>query len=90
MNASAIAKRQENWTGMYSKGLKNQIGQHLVNLCESNKLETQVVFHIILNYPGNFFFLKERVTKLKIVAKNEQFLCTFVSRTKHTLEGHEI
>ena len=49
MNASAIAKRQENWTGMYSKGLMNQIGQHLVNLCESNKLETQVVFHIILN-----------------------------------------
>ena len=37
------AKRQEeNYTGKYSKGLRHQNGEHLVNLCESNNFETQV------------------------------------------------
>ena len=44
-----LSKRQENCTGMYSKGLKNLNREHLENRCESNKLETQVVFHIIVN-----------------------------------------
>ena len=35
------AKRQEEyWTERYSKGLKNQNGRYLVNLFESNNLET--------------------------------------------------
>ena len=37
------AKRQEeNCTGQYSKGLSNPDGKHLVNLCKSNKFQTQV------------------------------------------------
>ena len=38
-------KRQDqNWKGWYSKVFKNQTEEHLVNLCESNKFETQVIF----------------------------------------------
>ena len=45
MNASAASQRkrlQENCTRRYSRGLRNQNGEHLVNLCESNIFETQV------------------------------------------------
>ena len=39
------AKRQdENCTGSYSEGVRDQNVEHLVNLCESNNLETQVIF----------------------------------------------
>ena len=37
-------KREEIWTGMYMKGLKNQNEKYLVNLYESTNLETQVIF----------------------------------------------
>ena len=44
------AKIQEgSCTGRYSKGLRNQNGQHLVNLCKSNKLETQFIFPIAVH-----------------------------------------
>ena len=45
MNASvAIQSKRwwENCAGKYSRAWKNQSGKHLVNLCESNILETQV------------------------------------------------
>ena len=39
------AKRQEeNCAGIYSRGLRNQNGDYLVNLYESNILETHVIF----------------------------------------------
>ena len=34
--------RKKNSTSRYSRGLRNQNGEHLVNLCESNILKTQV------------------------------------------------
>ena len=52
MNASAAShskRREENRTGRYSRGLKNQNEERLVNLCESNILETQIVFLISQN-----------------------------------------
>ena len=40
-----LAKRQEdNCIVRYMEGLKNKIREHLVNLCELNDLETQVIF----------------------------------------------
>ena len=36
--------QDENCTGMYSKRVMSQNGEHLVSLCESNNLETQVTF----------------------------------------------
>ena len=42
-----LAKRQEeNCTGSYSKAVKNQNGNYLVDLYESNNLEIQVIFLI--------------------------------------------
>ena len=49
MNASVISqskRREENCPGKYSRGLRNQNEEHLINLCESNILETQVIFPI--------------------------------------------
>ena len=50
MNASVVSqtkRREENCTGSYSSGLKNQHEEHLANLCESNILETQVIFSMV-------------------------------------------
>ena len=42
-NVSSRSKRRDkNCTWRYSKGLRNQNKEHLVNICESNILETQV------------------------------------------------
>ena len=35
--------------------LKNQNGEYLANLCESNSLETQVMLPKVMNYPEFFF-----------------------------------
>ena len=45
-------KRQDqNWNRWYSKVFKNQTEEHLVNLWESNKFETQVIIpHSLHNY----------------------------------------
>ena len=41
--ASQSKRREENYRGgKYLRGLRNQNGEHFVNLCESNILETQV------------------------------------------------
>ena len=48
----AKAKDEKTFTGRYSRGLWNQNGEHLVNLCESNILETQVI------QPERYFLLK--------------------------------
>ena len=40
--ASQCQRGKENITGRYSRGLRNQNGEHLVNIYESNILETQV------------------------------------------------
>ena len=40
--ASPSKRREENYSGKYSRELSNQNGEHLLNLCESNILETQV------------------------------------------------
>ena len=59
-------KRQENCAGRYSKDLKNKNGEHLVSLCESNNLETQVIFPIV-SQPELYFLLKIQITwKLKL------------------------
>ena len=50
MNASASSqskRQEENCKERYSRGLSNQNGKHLVNLCEANILETLVVFPIV-------------------------------------------
>ena len=39
-----IEKSKENCSGRHLKGLKNPIGEHLINLSESNSRETQVIF----------------------------------------------
>ena len=49
MNASVSVtnqsqRREENCTGRYSSGLRNQNREHLINLCESNILKAQVIF----------------------------------------------
>ena len=44
MQVSPAKRQEENWKGRYSKGLKNQNGKYLEKLCESNNLETQVIF----------------------------------------------
>ena len=49
MNASVDSQNsRRNLQGMYSKGLRNQIMKHIVNLYESNNLETQVIFPILI------------------------------------------
>ena len=52
---------------MYSTGLRNQNGEHLVHLCESNILETHGILlaAFIVIYPELYFLLK-RVEKIKI------------------------
>ena len=40
-------RREENGTRRYSRELRSQNGNYLLNLCESNILETQVVFLIV-------------------------------------------
>ena len=47
MQVLPARRQEENYTWRYSKGLKNQNGKYLVNLYESNDLETQVIFPII-------------------------------------------
>ena len=45
MNASVTSqskRREENCTGRYLRGLRNQNGENFVNLCDSNILETSV------------------------------------------------
>ena len=45
MNANvASQKTKRKFKVRYSRGLRNQNGEHHVNLCESNILETQVLF----------------------------------------------
>ena len=39
---SQSKRREENCTGRYSKGLRDQNEEQLVNICESNILETLV------------------------------------------------
>ena len=41
MNAS-FASQENNFSGKYSKKLRNQTREHLGNLCESNNYEIQV------------------------------------------------
>ena len=51
MNASVAGqskRRGENCTGKYSRGLRNQNGQHLVNLRKLNIFEKQVIFPIYI------------------------------------------
>ena len=60
-NASQV--QQGNWIGRYPKGLKIQNGEHSVNLCESNNLETQVIFHSEL---ARTLFLVECINNIKI------------------------
>ena len=42
LKANQTKRREENCTERYSRGLKDQNGEHLVSICESNILETQV------------------------------------------------
>ena len=39
--------REGNWKRRCTIGLRNQNGKHLVNLCESNIIETKVIFLIV-------------------------------------------
>ena len=49
-------RREENCIGKYSRGLRNQNAEHLVNIYESNILETQV------NYTELYVLLKVQMT----------------------------
>ena len=44
---SQSKRREENCRRRYPIGLRNQYGEHHVNLCESNILQTQVTFHLV-------------------------------------------
>ena len=56
-----LAKRQEEACPVrYLKGLKNENTEHLVNQCESNSFEIQV---IVMNWTEFYFNLKVQITK---------------------------
>ena len=57
MSANACKRREENITRKYSSGLRNQNGEHIVNICELNILET---------LPKAFFMLKVATNNIKI------------------------
>ena len=57
-------KQEESCTVRSFKGLRNQNGEHLVNQCESNNIETYV---IVMNYPKLYFLLKVQVTRHKVI-----------------------
>ena len=62
------AKRQEgNCTGRYSERLRDQNGEHLVNQCKSNNLETVHIFYsCALNQPEPYFLFILQITKIKV------------------------
>ena len=43
MQVLPAKRREENCTERYLRGLRNQRGEHLLTLCKSNILETQVI-----------------------------------------------
>ena len=53
-------RREENCTGKGSRGLRNQDGEHLVNLCQSNILETTY------NQLARILFPFEKTNNIKI------------------------
>ena len=56
-----LTKRPEkNWIGRYPRTSRNQNGEHLGNLCESNILETQVIFTKV-NKPERCFLLRVQI-----------------------------
>ena len=56
-----LTKRPEkNWIGRYPRTSRNQNGEHLGNLCESNILETQVTFTTV-NKPERYFLLRVQI-----------------------------
>ena len=73
----------KNWAGRYSKGLRNQNGEHLVNLCESSNFETQVlVLYIYSELARTLFpFKSKNNIKIKITCQrfigNEYILAKF-------------
>ena len=63
-------KRQDqNWNRWYSKVFKNQTEEHLVNLCKSNKFETQVILphslHSYNNELARILFPVQSMGKIK-------------------------
>ena len=44
MQVLPTKRQEENYTGGYSQGLRNQNEKHLVNLSESNIFKTQEIF----------------------------------------------
>ena len=64
---------EEIWAERYSKGLKNQNGEYLVNLYKSNTLETQVIFLMGSELARTFFpfestnNIKIKVTRLRVI-----------------------
>ena len=64
-------KRQDqNWNRWYSKVFKNQTEEHLVNLCKSNKFETQVILphslHSYNNELARILFPVQSMGKIKL------------------------
>ena len=45
--ASQNKRREKNFTGRYSRVLRNQNEEHSVNLCESNIIEMQVILTVV-------------------------------------------
>ena len=60
MQVSPVKRGEPNCTGRYSRGLKNQNGESLVNLCEWNILETQFIYGL-----ARILFLSESTSATK-------------------------
>ena len=62
-------REDQNLKGCYSKVLKNQTEEHLVNLCESNKFETQVILphslHSYINELARILFPVQSMGNIK-------------------------
>ena len=56
-----VKDKKKNCTGRYSRGLRNQNGEHVVSVFESNVLEIQVIFPAV-NQPEIYFPLKVQIT----------------------------
>ena len=68
MQVSPVKRGEPNCTGRYSRGLKNQNGESLVNLCEWNILETQFIYGL-----ARILFLSESTSATKLTHHRKEY-----------------